>query len=127
MIARVLGIDVGTSGVRAAILAADGDIVGIASVSLHSTGDDPSAPETWWRAACACLARLRVDCDLSGILAVAVDGTSGSMVAVDGHGAPVGAVRMYDDPCEDDSILARIEIEAPSDSAALGRTSGLAR
>jgi sugar (pentulose or hexulose) kinase len=34
---------------------------------------------------------------------------------------------MYDAPCEDDAIIARIEAEAPADSAARGRTSALAR
>ncbi|WP_158816278.1 FGGY-family carbohydrate kinase [Methylocapsa sp. S129] len=127
MIARALGIDVGTTGVRAALLCADGEVVGTASASLASIGDDPTAPETWWRAALACIARLRADCDLSGVLAVAVDGTSGTMVAINQGGAPVGAARMYDEPCEDEAILARIAAEAPPDSAALGRTSGLAR
>jgi sugar (pentulose or hexulose) kinase len=127
MIARALGVDVGTSGVRAAILAADGEVVGAASASLASIGDDPTAPQVWWRAALACFARLRADCDLSGLVSVAVDGTSGTMVAVDEGGVPVGAARMYDEPCEDDVILARVEAEAPRDSAARGRTSGLAR
>jgi D-ribulokinase len=127
MIGRALGVDIGTSGVRAAVLAADGEVVGTASASLASVGDDPTAPEVWWRTTLACFARLRADCDLSGILAIAVDGTSGTMVAVDESGAPVGAARMYDQPCEDDAILARIDAEAPSDSPARGRTSGLAR
>jgi D-ribulokinase len=127
MIGRALGVDIGTSGVRAAILAADGEVVGTASASLASVGDDPTAPEVWWRATLACFARLRADCDLSGIVAVAVDGTSGTMVAVDDSGIPVGAARMYDQPCDDDAILARIDAEAPPDSPARGRTSGLAR
>ena len=127
MIGRALGIDVGTSGVRAAILAADGEIAGMASTSLASIGDDPASPQTWLRAARACIAQLHADSDLAGILALAVDGTSGTMVAVDENGAPVGAALMYDEPCEDDAIVARIAAAAPPDSAALGRTSGLAR
>jgi sugar (pentulose or hexulose) kinase len=127
MIARALGVDVGTSGVRVVILAADGEVVGAASATLASIGDDPAAPEVWWRATLACFARLRADCDLSRVVALAVDGTSGTIVAVDEGGAPVGAARMYDEPCEDDVILSRIDAEAPLDSAARGRTSGLAR
>jgi len=90
-------------------------------------GEDPAAPETWWRAALACMKRLRTDADLSSVLAVAVDGTSGTMVAVDHRGSPVGAARLYDEPCEDEAVLARIDAAAPPDSAARGRTSALAR
>jgi D-ribulokinase len=127
LIAHALGIDVGTSGVRAAILAADGAIVAMASASFASMDDDPTAPRTWERAAFGCLEHLQADCGLAHVLAVAVDGTSGTMVAVDREGEPVGLVRMYDSVCEDEAILARIVAAAPSDSAALGRTSALAR
>lgn len=127
MIGRALGVDIGTSGVRAAVLAADGGVVGMASARMAASGDDPALPQTWRRAARACLAQLRADCDLSGVRALAVDGTSGTMVAVDETGAPVGPACMYDEPCEDDAIMARIEAEAPADSAARGRTSALAR
>ena len=127
MTGRALGIDVGTSGVRAALLTADGETVGAASASFASMGEDPAAPETWWRAALACMKCLRADADLSGVLAVAVDGTSGTMVAVDDRGSPVGAARLYDEPCEDEAVLARIDAAAPPDSAARGRTSALAR
>jgi D-ribulokinase len=127
MSGRALGIDIGTSGVRAAVLGADGAIVGAASTRMAAIGDDPASPQTWRRTTLACLAQLRADCDLSGIRAIAVDGTSGTMVAVDEAGAPVGPARMYDEVCEDEPILARIEAEAPPDSAARGRTSALAR
>lgn len=127
MNARLIGVDVGTSGVRAAALGADGNLVGNASASMASVGGEPTAPETWWRATVACFERLRGECDLSDVRAMAVDGTSGTMVAVGNSGTPIGAARMYDEPCEDDAILKRIEAEAPADSPALGRTSGLAR
>lgn len=127
MSGQVLGIDCGTSGVRAAILDAAGAVLGTASASMAAVGEDPAAPETWWRATVACLSDLAADNDLSGIAALAVDGTSGTMLAVDAAGKPVGPARMYDEPCEDDAIIARIEAEAPEGSAARGRTSGAAR
>lgn len=127
MRAHALGIDIGTSGVRAAILAADGAIVAMASASFAVMGDDPAAPRTWERAAFGCLEDLRAECGLEQVLAIAVDGTSGTIVAVDQEGEPVGAVRMYDSVCGDEAILARIAAAAPHDSAALGRTSALAR
>jgi len=122
-----LGIDVGTSGVRAAILTQSGDIAGMAATSFAALGDDPSAPATWWRAVAATLSEIRASCDVSGIRAMAIDGTSGTMLAIDAAGVPVGPALMYDAPCEDDAIIARIAAEAPPGSAALGRTSALAR
>ena len=127
MIGRALGIDIGTSGVRAALLSADGAVVGMASARMAAAGDDPALPRTWRRAAFACLAQLRADCDFSGVRAIAVDGTSGTMVAVDEAGAPVGRALRYDEPCEDDAVIGRIEAATPADSAARGRTSALAR
>jgi D-ribulokinase len=127
LIAHALGIDIGTSGARAAVLAADGNIVAAASTSFALRGEDPTAPQTWEHAAFACLSSLRADCDLSSVVAVAVDGTSGTMLAVDREGVPIGPALMYDEPCQDESILARIAAGAPADSAAIGRTSALAR
>ena len=127
MTPRLLGIDVGTSGVRAALLDADGRLAGMASASFATIGEDPAAPATWWRAVRLCLAELREGHDLSALAALAVDGTSGTIVAVDEGGAPIGPASMYDEACGDDAVIARIAAEAPAGSAALGRTSGLAR
>ena len=127
MTPRLLGIDVGTSGVRAALLTAEGDLAGMAAASFATIGEDPSAPQTWWRATRLCLAELREGHDLSALRSLAVDGTSGTVLAVDGDGEPVGPALMYDQACEDDAFIARIAAEAPAGSPALGRTSGLAR
>lgn len=127
MKATVLGIDIGTSGVRAALLTAEGEVQGMAATNFASLDDDPAAPQTWWRAVESTLRRLAADHDLSALRALAVDGTSGSMVAVDEEGSPVGPARMYNEPCDDDSIIERVAAHASPESAALGRTSGLAR
>jgi sugar (pentulose or hexulose) kinase len=127
MTARLLGIDVGTSGVRAALLAESGSLVGMAATSFADIGEDLAAPQTWWEATAATVGKLGAGYDLSNIVALAVDGTSGSMVAVDAEGRPIGPARMYNEPCDDDTIIDHIAAHAPSESAALGRTSGLAR
>jgi D-ribulokinase len=127
MRALAIGIDVGTSGVRASALAEDGTTVGAGAVSMAALGGDPTSPETWWRGVCASLAELRMSCDLSGVRGLAVDGTSGTMLAVDGAGAPVGPASMYNEPCRDEAVMRAIAENAPADSAALGRTSALAR
>lgn len=122
-----LGIDVGTSGVRASVLSADGTAVGRAGLRYQALGVDPRDPAAWWAAVQATLLDLGTRTDLDGIRAVAVDGTSGTMLAVDEAGEPVGPAFMYGDPCPDDALVARIDGLAPAASAARGRTSALAR
>ncbi|WP_342591916.1 FGGY-family carbohydrate kinase [Jiella sonneratiae] len=120
-----LGIDVGTSGVRAALVDAAGTVV-----SANGVGYPPDAdrrdPETWWRAVSACLQGLAAE-RLASVTGVAVDGTSGTMLGLDAAGAPVGPAIMYDDPCSDASILSAIASAAPGDSTARGHSSALAR
>ncbi len=126
MAARVIGIDVGTSGVRAAALADDGTIVGSAAVAMTSFGD-ATATTTWWNCVRAVISELAFSCDLSHVRALAVDGTSGTMLAVDRFGEPVGPARMYDEPCAEETIIQAIGQHAPNESAARGATSALAR
>ncbi|RFB79032.1 FGGY-family carbohydrate kinase [Methylovirgula sp. 4M-Z18] len=127
MTAHVIGLDVGTSGVRAAALTRDGAVVGTAATRFATEGLEPTTPASWWHAAQASLRRLARECDLSAVQALAIDGTSGTVVAVDASGDPVGPARMYSEPCGNADILARIAREAPPDSAALGSSSALAR
>jgi D-ribulokinase len=124
--ARVIGIDVGTSGVRAAALADDGATVGSAAVAMTDFGD-AADPATWWDCVRAVISELGSSCDLSQVRALAVDGTSGTMLAVDRVGEPVGPARMYDEPCNDVAVIGAIAEYAPADSAARGATSALAR
>lgn len=124
--ACVIGIDVGTSGVRAAALDEHGGDVGSAAVAMADFGD-PTAPSAWWLGVRAALADLGRACDLSLVRGLAVDGTSGTAVAVDRLGEPVGPARMYDEPCDDEAVMGAIAAHAPAESAARGATSALAR
>jgi len=124
--ARVIGIDVGTSGVRAAALAGDGETVGSVAVAMATFGE-ATAPATWWSCVRAVISELGSSCDLSHVCALAVDGTSGTMLAVDRFGEPVGPPRMYDEPCNDEAIIRAVTEHAPAESAARGVTSALAR
>ncbi len=56
-----------------------------------------------------------------------MDGTSGTVLAIDKYQAPTGGVLMYNDPCPDADIVKRISKHAPQGSAAVGANSGLAR
>jgi sugar (pentulose or hexulose) kinase len=124
--ARVIGIDVGTSGVRAAALGDDGATQGSAAVAMAAFGDT-AAPATWWNCVRAVIFELGSSCGLGEVRALAVDGTSGTMLAVDRFGEPVGPTRMYDEPCDDETVIRTIAEHAPAQSAARGATSALAR
>ncbi|MBX9456833.1 MAG: FGGY-family carbohydrate kinase [Rhizobium sp.] len=124
--AVAIGIDLGTSGVRAAAVAADGTVLHLAACPHADTaaGRDPSS---WWHGVEHCLGALARHVSLSGIRGLAVDGTSGTMLAVDEAGRPLGDVLMYNDPCPDGAIVERIGDVAPDGSPARGATSALAR
>ena len=58
----LIGLDVGTSGVKAVAISADGELLATAEESYPSSAPQPGwseqSPEDWWRAAESCLARL---------------------------------------------------------------------
>ncbi|MEM9783621.1 MAG: FGGY-family carbohydrate kinase [Pseudomonadota bacterium] len=95
-----LGIDVGTSGVRTAVVAEDGRVVSMARAGHLAQDPDRIDAALWWDAVVACVRR-QVDAlreaghDPREIAAVAVDGTSGSMVLTDAALRPVGRALMY--------------------------------
>lgn len=122
-----LGIDLGTSGARAALIGRDGATVAEARAAMAEAGDDRRAPAVWEAAVALALARLGAAADLGRVGALAVDATSGTVLALDAGGAPVGAALMYDDAVDDPAIPARIAALAPRESAAHGAASALAR
>ena len=127
MTEAVLGIDVGTSGVRIAARGRDGAELGFAVVPMNAPiveGRALQDPALWWDAIVQAFSKL----NLKGleILALAIDGTSGSIVAVDGSGAPLGFSSMYNDVAEAGAISA-VKAVASRETAALGSTSPLAR
>jgi sugar (pentulose or hexulose) kinase len=123
----VLGIDVGTSGVRIAARGRDRVELAFAAASINAPVTEMRAlqdPSLWWDAIVQAFSKLNLK-DLE-VLALAIDGTSGSIVAVDGAGAPLGLSSMYNDVAEAEA-LAAVMIVAPRETAALGATSPLAR
>ena len=87
-----VGIDVGTSGVRCAAINQQGDVICTTSVVMPIpivSWDRPAQdPQIWWDAATQCLRDLtcelnQTDYSSVDIGALAVDGTSGTMVLVD--------------------------------------------
>ncbi|WP_064697416.1 FGGY-family carbohydrate kinase [Rhizobium aegyptiacum] len=124
--AVALGIDIGTSGVRIAALSAAGTPLDTVA-SPFSDVVAARSPAVWWRGVQTCLTELASRLSLVDVAGIAVDGTSGTVLAVDAKGAPVGDVLMYNDACPDPAIIDTIARHAPADSPARGATSALAR
>ncbi|MER9330989.1 FGGY-family carbohydrate kinase [Mesorhizobium sp. M0488] len=123
----VVGVDIGTSGARAVAMRPDFSIAGQSAVRLDAFGQDPRNPIAWWQAVRTALAELLAGIDRTTVRAIAVDGTSGTLLPVDVAGRPLAEPLMYNDKVDDDDILAAIAREAPAASAAHGATSGLAK
>jgi len=104
-----LGIDVGTGGVRALAVTQTGAVAARAVVPFGA--EVPAArpdrheqpPEAWWRAVGRAVSALVEDLDAAAIsprrlAAVSVDGTSGTLVALDRAGKALRPAIMYNDP-----------------------------
>ena len=95
-----LGIDVGTSGVRTAVVDADGKVVSMARAAHLPQAPAHIDADLWWRAVETCLISQIADLraqgfDPANITRIGVDGTSGSMVLVDTALHPVTRALMY--------------------------------
>jgi D-ribulokinase len=119
-----IGIDIGTSGIRAALV--DAARLPLAWGQSPLPAGRRRDPAAWWEGVSAALDALRAHADLSAVRAIAVDGTSGTVLPVDAAGAPLGLASMYNDPA-DAADVARLCAVAPAGSAARGATSPLAK
>lgn len=95
------GIDIGTGGVRVALLDGRGrPVAGGAAPLLSSRGPGrrhEQDPEAWWEATVAALATACSAADASGVRALAICSTSGTILLADRAGAPLTPGVMYDD------------------------------
>lgn len=125
-----VGIDVGTSGVRAVALAPDGRERARAGVPLPAPRRDGAsvtqAPALWAEAVDACIAALNAQLDPAQVGAVAIDGTSGTLLVCDADGTPRADARLYNDAgCVAEGE--RVNAVAPPGHVARGAAGGLAR
>jgi sugar (pentulose or hexulose) kinase len=124
-----LGIDLGTSGVRTAIVDRSGQVIGAAKANHSATSNEDAS--SWWDAVVHALS-VQIDnltksgIDPKSIAHAAVDGTSGSMVLVDGSLNPVTPALMYYSSGFDDEAE-RIAGFADITSITRGNSSALAR
>lgn len=128
MTALSLGLDLGSSGIRSAVIDAGGTVLSMARAAYPDGANDP---DSWWTGALACLkaqvAALReAGLDPSDITDMAVDGTSGSMVLTDGALIPVTRALMYHDGGFEGEA-AQIAQHAPDPHITRGAGSALAR
>ncbi|MCP3467680.1 FGGY-family carbohydrate kinase [Bradyrhizobium sp. CCGUVB23] len=125
-----LGIDVGTSGVRACAVDARGDIQGMESATLPPPRQDGNAidqdPEFWWHASVVAISKLGRGIDLQAVEQVCVDGTSGTLLLIDAAGRPCTPGLMYNDTRAAKEAQ-RIGSVAPKESGAHGASSALAK
>jgi sugar (pentulose or hexulose) kinase len=127
MMPLVIGIDIGTSGARAVAMRPDFSIAGHSAVPLDRFGREGRDPKAWWQAVKAALTELLSGIDRAAVRAIAIDGTSGTLLPVDIAGQPLAEPLMYNEKVADGDILAAIAREAPAASATHGATSGLAK
>ena len=124
----VLGIDIGTSGIRIAATDSTNALKAMSQAAmaapLQEAGRARQEAAIWWAALLEAFRGL----DLTGlrVRAIAIDGTSGTILPIDQAGEPLALASMYNDVCRKED-LARISAVAPRETAALGSTSPLAR
>jgi xylulokinase len=91
--AVLLGIDIGTTGVRAALFAEGGTLVADANVACPHDAPQPgwaeADPDVWWRAIGRALRELATTTTLADVASIAVVGQAPTVVLVDGAGAVV--------------------------------------
>ena len=125
-----IGIDLGTTGCRIIATDADGKIQGEASAPIpappRKEDEVTQDPTLWWKAVSACLQNLLGKIDPQRVHAIAVDGTSGTLLMCDAKGGPVTPAIMYNDQRAVDQAK-KIASVASVISGAQGAGSSLAK
>lgn len=101
-----IGIDIGTQGVRASVLLADGRLCASRSHSFLTEqlrmNRREQNPELWWQSVVICLQQIATDLRKKGesiwIHALTVSSTSGTVIPLDKHYHPLNPAIMYSDP-----------------------------
>ncbi len=126
-----IGIDLGTSGCRGVAIGPQAEVIAQSAVKLPTSreerpGESRQQPAAWWDAVLQVLTALSKDCRSSNIRALAVDGTSSSLLLCDPEGEPLTPGLMYNDTSARERVSA-LERIAPADSPVLTPSSSLAK
>ncbi|QWK79266.1 FGGY-family carbohydrate kinase [Ochrobactrum sp. BTU1] len=100
-----LGIDLGTSGARAVVIDVREKLVSSGKAAIAG---NHRSPANWRRAMEGALDEALSAVCAQDIHALAVDGTSGTVLAVDKFGSPLADALMYNDPPSDINAEAKI-------------------
>ena len=129
------GIDIGTSGVRCSVIDDAENLIATSAVKLPKPRLIDRRPcqdsEIWWQAVVECLTDLgealaSVDRAARDIVAISVDGTSGTILLADADLRPIAPALMYNS-AGFDAEAETIAKNASGDSIAIGSGSGLSR
>ncbi|HEY9199819.1 MAG TPA: FGGY-family carbohydrate kinase [Gammaproteobacteria bacterium] len=130
MNSQYVGIDVGTSGIRACLIDAAAETLGTAYTPLpapiRTNARCEQDPQLWWQALERVLDELAARYELGQVAALALDATSATLLACASDGTALGPALMYNDR-RAEAEAARIATVAPADSGAHGAHSSLAK
>ncbi|HHO59926.1 MAG TPA: carbohydrate kinase [Thiotrichales bacterium] len=126
-----LGIDVGTSGIRASVIDDNASEILTLALPLRTLDTDDGVAEAdaseWRQTLDALLRQLSQQLNRNwNICAIAIDGTSGTLLACDADGNPLGPALMYNDS-QSTAPAEKIATVAPPESGAHGASSSLAK
>ncbi len=126
-----LGIDFGTSGVRASVINPAGDelaqyAIALTPAPIAQGHSEETQPQRWREALVELVAALGAQIDNHQIAAIAIDGTSSTILLCDSHGEALTPALMYNDS-RARKQAARIAEHAPMNSGAHGVSSSLAK
>lgn len=96
-----LGLDVGTSGVKAVLVAAGGDVVASATTPLTLLTPQPGwaeqDPNAWWEASIASMRAVRARVPAASIAGLGISGQMHSSVFLDAHGEVIRPALLWCD------------------------------
>ena len=100
----VMGVDLGTCGVRCIISDSNGNIITQSFLGISSqkpqTGRHEQDPHEWWDITKHCIRKCMAEAKRKGyddLISISVDSTSGTIVPIDKRGNPLGNGLMYND------------------------------
>ena len=94
--ALFLGIDSGTSGIRAVCVDRHGNSIAEAQTRFDDAGE-ARTPDAWWVGICRVLEELSHQTALKHIIAIAVDGQSGTVLLCDDEGVALSPPMFYNE------------------------------
>ncbi|MBW9261157.1 MAG: FGGY-family carbohydrate kinase [Candidatus Thiodiazotropha sp. (ex. Lucinisca nassula)] len=131
MMGLCIGIDLGTSGCR--VIAIDEHAEVVSTLTRHlpdsvspAKGEQQQNPQDWWQAVTELLQETAAKIGNKPVDAIAVDGTSSTLLLTDHQGTPITPALMYNDSRSRDS-LEQLKQVAPEGSPVLSASSSLAK